>query len=399
MQDKEAHYMNNFEFYAPTKIYFGKQEEEKIADILHQGGYKKILLHYGGQSAIKSGLLNKVCNLLTAKNIEYVRLGGVIANPVLSKVEEGIKLCKKEKVDMILAVGGGSVIDSAKAIAVGSKEEGNVWDHFAKKTPIEAALPVGCILTIAAAGSEMSNSSVITNEDGGYKRSIKSDLIRCKFAILNPELTFTLPAYQTASGCVDIMLHTFERYFSNVDQLALKDAFAESLLRNVVKNALILKEDPTNYQARAEIMWSSTMSHNDITGTNVDGDWACHQLEHELSGKYGVAHGAGLAAVWGSWARYVYKENIQRFVRYANNVWNIYKENDEETALAGIKATEDFFAQIDMPITISQLLERELSAEEIAELAYKCSFENTRTIGKFKKLDIKDIANIYLEAN
>ncbi|MCI5774772.1 MAG: iron-containing alcohol dehydrogenase [Erysipelotrichaceae bacterium] len=390
--------MNNFEFYAPTKIYFGKNEEEKIADIILSAGYKKILIHYGGQSAIKSGLLNKVCNLLTAKNIEYVRLGGVIANPVLSKVNEGIALCKKEKVDFILAVGGGSVIDSAKAIAVGAKEEQDVWEHFAKKTPIHDALAVGCILTIAAAGSEMSNSSVITNEDGGYKRSIKSDLIRCQFSILNPELTYTLPAYQTASGCVDIMLHTLERYFSDVSQLELKDEFAEGLLRNVVKYALLLKHDPSNYQARAEIMWASTMSHNDTTGTGGDGDWACHQLEHELSGKYGVAHGAGLAAVWGSWARYVYKTNIQRFVRYANKVWNIEKENDEATALAGIVATEEFFKQIDMPITITELLGYQLTNEEIDELAFKCSYEKTRMIGKFKKLDIEDIRLIYLNA-
>ena len=391
--------MKNFEFYAPTKIYFGKQEETRIASIIKGYGYKKILIHYGGKSAIKSGLLDKIHNLLKANDIAYVSLGGVVPNPTLSKVEEGISICKKENVDLVLAIGGGSVIDSAKAIAIGSLEEGDVWEHYVNKRPIADALDVGCILTIAAAGSEMSNSSVITNEDGGYKRSAKSDLIRCKFAILDPELTFSLPAYQTACGCVDIMMHTMERYFGNEKQLDLKDGFAEKLLKNVIKNALILIDDPYNYDARAEIMWASTMSHNDITGTNVDGDWACHQLEHELSGKYDVAHGAGLAAIWGSWALYVYKENVSRFVRYAKEVWDIEEDNDDKTALAGIKATLDFFKRIDMPINLYELLDRQLSNEELKELAYKCSFENTRTIGKFKKLDIDDIYEIYKLAN
>lgn len=323
-------------------------------------------------------------------------------NPQLSMVKKAVELCREENVDFILAVGGGSVIDSAKGIGYGLANPGDVWDYYAKKKEITACAPLGAVLTIAAAGSEMSNCSVITNEDGMLKRGLSTDYGYCKFAIMNPELTYTLPAYQTASGCTDIMVHTLERYFTApaTHQLALIDGIAETLLRNVMRYAKIALKEPDNYDARAEIMWSGTLSHNETTGDRTFGDWSCHQLEHELSSMFGVAHGAGLAAVWGSWARYVYKENVGRFAQLAANVFHIpYNfRNPEATALEGIAAMESFFHHIGMPTSIHELIGKELTEEEIKELAYKCSFMNTRTIGQFKVLTIEDMENIYCAA-
>lgn len=387
--------MDQFEFYAPTKVYFGKKQETKVGEILEKSDYKKILVHYGGTSARKSGLLDSVCESLEQHGITYCTLGGVVSNPVLSKVREGIELCKKEDIDFILAVGGGSVLDSAKAIGYGVMNEGDVWEYYLGKREPKACLPVGVVLTIAATGSEMSNSSVITNEDGGYKRALNHELGICKFAILDPELTYTLPYYQSESGCTDILMHTMERYFNKVKTLELNDQFAESLMRVVITNAKILKDHPEDYDARAEVMWAASLSHNDITGSRTYGDWACHQLEHELGGMFQVAHGAGLAAIWASWARYVYKEKPERFARYARNVWNIAEEDEDQAALAGIEATENFFMEIDMPVNLHQLLSRDITDEEIKELSYKCSFEERRTIGKFKVLTLKDMEEIY----
>lgn len=386
--------MDQFEFYAPTKVYFGKRQEERVGTILKEGGYKKVLVHYGGKSAKASGLLDRVFASLDEAGIAYVSLGGVVANPQLSKVREGIQLAKQEKVDFILAVGGGSVIDSAKGIGYGVVNDGDVWEYYAGKKKVSGCLANGAILTIAAAGSEMSNSSVITNEDGWLKRGLSSDYARCKFAIMNPELTYTLSPYQSASGCTDIILHTMERYFVKKGTMELNDGFAESLMRTVMKNAKIIMEDPQNYDARAEVMWAGSLSHNDITGCRVFGDWACHQLEHELSGMYGVAHGAGLAAVWGSWARYVYRECPARFAQFARNVLGLEGDDDETLALAGIAEMERFYQSIHMPISITEL-GIELDDEAIDKLAYKCSFEETRTIGKFKVLDIEDMKAIY----
>lgn len=390
--------MDRFEFYAPTKVYFGKKQETKVGEILEKSCYKKVLVHYGGNSAKKSGLLDIVCNSLKEHNVDYVTLGGVVSNPVLSKVREGISICKEENIDFILAVGGGSVLDSAKAIGYGVMNEGDVWDYYLGKKEPKACLPVGVVLTIAATGSEMSNSSVITNEEGGYKRALNHELVICKFAILNPELTYTLPNYQTESGCTDILMHTMERYFNKVKTLELNDQFAESLMRVVIMNAKILKDHPNDYDARAEVMWAASLSHNDITGSRTYGDWACHQLEHELGGMFQVAHGAGLAAIWASWARYVYQEKPERFARYARNVWDIREADDIKAALAGIDATEKFFKEIDMPINLHELLNRDITDKEIKELSYKCSFEENRTIGKFKVLTIEDMEKIYMMA-
>ncbi len=388
--------MQTFQYFTPTKVVFGKGTEEQVGELVKEQNATKVLIHYGGGSARKSGLLDRVEASLQAEGIHYVTLGGAVPNPRLSKVYEGIKLGRKEGVDFILAVGGGSAIDSAKGISYGIPYEGDVWDFYLKKSLPQINIPLGVVLTMAATGSEMSDSSVVTKEEGWLKRSAKSDLGRPKFAILNPELTYTLPEYQTMSGCVDIMMHTMERYFSHETDTELVDAMAEGLLRTVMQSARVLLEEPCNYEARSEVMWAGSLSHNGLTGCGRKGDWACHQLEHELGGMFDVAHGAGLSAVWGSWARYVYKEDVARFVKFAVNVMGITEnvEAPEETALAGIKALEDFFRSIRMPVSISQL-GQDISEEQIRELAYKCSFQETRTIGGIKSLNRQDMENIY----
>jgi len=388
--------MKNFEYYAPTKVIFGKDAQMQTGSLIQAQNCKKVLVHFGGGSAKKSGLLDKVFASLTIAGIDYVTLGGVVPNPRLSKVYEGIELCKKEKVDFILAVGGGSVIDSAKAIGYGMANDCDVWDLYDGKAQATGCLPIGVILTISAAGSEMSNSSVITKEEEGLKRGCSTDYARCKFAIMNPELTYTLPQYQTESGCTDILMHTMERYFTTQRSMEVTDSISEGLMRTVIRNAKILMKEPQSYDARAEIMWAGSLSHNGLTGCGSVGDWACHQLEHELGGMFDVAHGAGLSAVWGSWARYVYKTNVMRFAQFAVNVLGVLNDfsNPEKTALEGIKAMEDFYRFIGMPTSIREM-GVELTDEQIHELAYKCSFKNTRTIGNFQILNMEDIGKIY----
>jgi alcohol dehydrogenase YqhD (iron-dependent ADH family) len=388
--------MKNFEYYAPTKVIFGKDAQMQTGSLIQAQNCKTVLVHFGGGSAKKSGLLDKVFASLTIAGIDYVTLGGVVPNPRLSKVYEGIELCKKEKVDFILAVGGGSVIDSAKAIGYGMANDCDVWDLYDGKAQATGCLPIGVILTISAAGSEMSNSSVITKEEGGLKRGCNTDYARCKFAIMNPELTYTLPQYQTESGCTDILMHTMERYFTTERSMEVTDSISEGLMRTVIRNAKILMKEPQSYDARAEIMWAGSLSHNGLTGCGSVGDWACHQLEHELGGMFDVAHGAGLSAVWGSWARYVYKTNVMRFAQFAVNVLGVLNDfsNPEKTALEGIKAMEDFYQFIGMPTSIREM-GVELTDEQIHELAYKCSFKNTRTIGNFQILNMEDIGKIY----
>lgn len=388
--------MQDFNFYTPTQVVFGKKGEDKVGELVKALNCKKVLVHFGGNSAKKSGLLDRVFDSLTQAGIDYVSLGGVVPNPRLSKVYEGIDLCKKENVDFILAIGGGSVIDSAKAIGYGMANDCDVWDFYMKKAVPTGCLPIGTILTLSAAGSEMSNSSVITNEEGWLKRGCNSDYCRPKFAIMNPELTYTLPPYQTASGSTDILMHTMERYFTQGGTMELTDGISEALMRTVINNSKILMKDPTNYEARAEVMWAGSLSHNGLTGCGSIGDWACHQLEHELGGMFDVAHGAGLAAVWGSWARYVYKYNVARFAQFAVNVLGVPNDfsDQEKTALAGIEAMEAYYKSIDMPISIKEL-GVELNDEQIHELAYKCSFQKTRTIGGVKALNMEDIIEIY----
>ena len=391
--------MENFEYYTPTKVVFGKGAETETGKLVKAQGCRKVLVHYGSNSAEKSGLLERIFCSLGEAGIPYVSLGGVVPNPRLSLVYKGIELCRKEGVDFILAVGGGSVIDSAKAIGYGAANEGDVWDFYAKKRTADGCLPIGVVLTISAAGSEMSNSSVITNEEGWLKRGYKTDFARPRFAVMNPELTMTLPAYQTASGCVDIMMHTMERYFNRSDNMELTDGISENLIRTVMKNAKILMEEPDNYDARAEVMWAGSLSHNGLTGCGTGGgDWASHQLEHELGGMFDVAHGAGLAAVWGSWARYVMDARPERFAQFAVRVMGVTPgADDTETAVKGIEAMEAFYRSIDMPVCIRDM-GIDVTEEQLEELAMKCSKFETRTIGCVKKLDREDMYQIYKNA-
>ena len=385
--------MQNFQYFAPTKVVFGRGTESQAGELVKEQGATKVLIHYGGGSVVRSGLLDRVEASLKEAGIPYVKLGGVKPNPRLSLAREGIELCRKEKVDFLLAVGGGSVIDSTKCIGYGLANEGDVWDFYDRKRQATGCMPLGAILTIAAAGSEMSDSSVITKEEGWIKRGYSSDYCRCRFAIMNPELTMTLPPYQTSSGCVDIMMHTMERYFTTEPDTMLVDQMAEGLLRTVMANALILVKDPENYSARAQVMWASSLSHNGLLGCGMKQDWASHQLEHELSAKYDVAHGAGLAAVWGSWARYVIDEKPERFAQFAVEVMGVPGNcsDPKETGLRGIEAMERFFHDINMPANIHEL-GQDISEEDIQEMAHKCSFFGKRTIGGFRVLDEKDIS-------
>ena len=391
--------MENFQYYTPTKIIFGRGAEEQTGQLAAEQGCKKVLVHYGGGSVVRSGLLERIYRSLDAVGISYVSLGGVVPNPRLSLVYEGIRLARKEQVDFILAVGGGSVIDSAKAIGYGVANEGDVWDFYEKRRTAKACLPIGVVLTIAAAGSEMSDSSVITKEEGWLKRGYSSNYARARFAVMNPELTMTLPKYQTASGCVDIMMHTMERYFNHSENMEMTDGISEHLLRTVMKNAKILMNEPDNYQARAEVMWAGSLSHNGLTGCGTGGgDWASHQLEHELGGMFDVVHGAGLAAVWGSWARYVMDAAPERFAKFAVNVMGVEPEAEKlKTAQKGIEAMEDFYRALDMPVCIGDM-GIELTEEQMRELAEKCSHFGKRTIGCIKKLDQEDMYRIYKEA-
>ena len=389
--------MKDFEYYTPTEVIFGEKSEEKVARLVKKHGGTKVLVHYGGQSAIKSGLLDKVCGLLSDEGIEFFKLGGVVPNPRLSKVYEGIELCRKEGIDFILAVGGGSVIDSAKAIACGVPFEGDVWDFYLGKLHAEVCLPVASVLTIPAAGSEMSESSVITNEDGGVKLGYSNDITRPKFAIMNPERTFSLPAYQTAAGVTDIMMHTMERYFNVDGDMTISDNIAEALMRTMQECVFDVLKNPEDYRARAQIMWAGSLAHNDVTGCRMWGDWATHHIEHELSAMFDVTHGAGLAAVWGSWARTVYKSNVSRFVRFAVNVMGVANDftAPDATALKGIEALERFYQRIGMPTSIHELIGRDVTDEEISEMARKCTHGGTKTEGKFKVLTREDVENIY----
>ena len=388
--------MFGFKYYTPTKVVFGKETEIKVAELIREFGGTKVMIHYGGGSVIRSGLLARVTKCLDEAGIAYITLGGAVPNPHLSLVYEGIELCRKEGVDFLLAVGGGSAIDSAKAIGYGVANEGDVWDFYDYKRQAKGCLPLGVILTIAATGSEMSDSSVITKEEGLVKRGYSSDYCRPRFAILNPELTMTLPDYQTACGCTDIMMHTMERYFTNGGNMEITDSMAEGLLRTVKECAKVLAKDPNNYDARAEVMWAGSLAHNGLTGCGNDGgDWMTHKLEHELGGLYDVAHGAGLAAIWGSWARYVYKNCLPRFKRFALNVMGVANEgSDEEIALRGIEAMEDFYREIKMPTNLRELGVK-ATDEDLVLMAHKCAVGVNGGMGSARFLREEDMLAIY----
>jgi hypothetical protein len=389
--------MKDFHFYAPTEIVFGRESEEQIAGLVKKHNGKKILIHYGGQSAKRSGLLDKVKNQLADAGIDCCELGGVVPNPRLSLVRKGIELCRRESVDFILAIGGGSVIDSAKAIGYGVGYDGDVWDFWMGKAVPASCLPIGAVLTIPAAGSEMSSSCVISNEVTGQKLGINTDICRCRFCVMNPERTFTLPEYQIAAGATDIMMHTMERYFTQYQDMTLTDAMAEALLRTVKDSVVEVLKNPEDYRNRAQIMWAGSLSHNDLMECGSCKDFAVHKLEHELSAMFDVTHGAGLAALWGSWARYVLPGNESRFARFAVNVMGV--ENDFSdvchTAMLGIERVEKFFCSIGMPINLKQLLNRDIADEEIATLAHNCSKQGKIKIGNIRQLDESDMVKIY----
>ena len=389
----------NFEYFTPTKVIFGKNAEQEIGTLIKTFSAKKVLIHYGGGSVIKSGLLDRVCASLTEAGIAYITLGGVVPNPRLSKVYEGIDLCRREQADFILAIGGGSVIDSAKAIGYGVANDGDVWDFYEKKRTASACLPIGAILTIAAAGSEMSNSAVLTDEETQDKSGIGSDLIRPKFAIMNPKLTYTLPKYQLTCGIVDIFMHTIERYFTPVHGNELTDEIAEGLMRTLIRNAAKAYENQEDYDAMSEIMWCGSISHNGITGLGRPKDFLCHKLGHQLGAKFDEAHGATLSAVWGSWARYVYHLDEARFANYGRKVWNIDEENDEKTAVAAIEKTEEFFRSLHMPTCLGDMKMGVQPDEVLKEMAGKATAGDTMKVGAFQKMGEKELYEIYKKAN
>ena len=387
--------MNNFTFYSPTYFVFGKEEENNTGKYVKRFGGKKVLIHFGGGSVVRSGLLDRIKSSLDAEGIAHVELGGVQPNPRSGLVYKGIDLCRAEGVDFILAVGGGSTIDSSKAIAIGAMYDGDFWDFYSGK-PVEKALPIGTILTIAAAGSEGSSGSVITKEEGMLKRSAGGDAIRPRFSILNPALTQTLPAYQTACGVTDIMAHLFERYFTNTQDVEVTDRMIEGLLLTMIHEAPKVIANPNDYQARANIMWAGMLAHNNCCGVGRQQDWGSHDMEHELSALYDCAHGAGLAVVFPAWMEYNMEHDVMRFAQVANRVWGCAMDfqHPEVTAKAGIAAFRAFLRSIGMPQTLGELGGKE---EDIPYLAHTAAFGNGNggTLGSFVVLQEADMANIY----
>ena len=387
--------MNNFTFFSPTYFVFGKDEENNAGKYVKRFGGSKVLIHYGGGSVVRSGLLERVKNSLQEQGIASVELGGVKPNPRSGLVYEGIELCRKENVDFVLAVGGGSTIDSAKAIAAGTVYEGDFWDFYMGK-PVTKALPVGTILTIAAAGSEGSPDSVITKEEEMLKRGASGEAYRPVFSILNPALTQTLPAYQTACGITDIMAHLFERYFTNTRDVEVTDRVIEGLLMTMIHEAPKVIADPNDYQARANIMWAGMVAHNNCCGVGRDQDWASHALEHELSALYDCAHGAGLAVVFPAWMEYTMHHDVMRFAQVASRVWGCPMDfqNPEVTAKAGILAFRNFLKSIGMPQSITEFGGKE---EDVAYLAHTAAYGNGNggRLGSFVSLSEEDMANIY----
>ena len=388
--------MDNFNFYSPTEFEFGRGTEVRCGELVKKYGGTHVLVHYGSGSVVRSGLLSRVMGSLDKAGIAHTELGGVQPNPRDSKVREGIELCRKEKIDFILSVGGGSTIDSSKAIAAGVPYDGDFWDFYCGKAQIEKALPVGTVLTIAAAGSEGSPNTVITKEDGMEKRGAGSDLLRPRFSVLDPELTFTLPAYQTACGATDIMAHVFERYFTTTGEVEITDRLCEAVLLTMIKETPRVIADPCNYDARANIMWAGMVAHNNICGVGRSQDWNSHGLEHELSGLYDVAHGAGLAVIMPAWMEHVVDVNVMRMAQMASRVWGVPMDfaDPRSTALKGIRAFRSFLHDIGMPINFAELGARE---EDIPVLIEKLGIGDGERRG-YKKLNAKDVEEIYRTA-
>lgn len=390
--------MENFVQYAPTEVIFGKGTENQTGEEVKKWGGSRVLLVYGGGSAVRSGLIGRVEQSLTEAGIAYEEFGGVKPNPRLAFAEEGVQKALTFGADFILAVGGGSAIDTAKAIAHGTANpEEKLWDIWTRKVPLTRSLPVAAVLTIPAAGSEMSDSAVLTNEEIGKKAGINTPFNRCRFAVMNPELAATLPAYQVACGVTDIMMHTMERYFIPGIQCEMTDCIAEGLLRTVIRNGAKVYEKPADYDAMAEVMWCGSLSHNNLTECGRGKDFSVHKLGHALSARYDVAHGASLAAVWGSWARYLYQDQaLGRFVQFAKNVWGISGEgkSEQETALAGIEKTEEFFRSIGMPVSLSQLGVQP-GEQERMELSLDATMGDTVKLTRIRPLGAKEVNEIY----
>lgn len=390
--------MLDFQYYSPTRVVFGRHALDQLGPLLKAKGRQKILLHYGGGSVRRNGILDAVKQQLELAGVTYLELGGVEPNPKIGLIRTGVELCKSEHVDFILAVGGGSTIDSAKAIAMGAKIDFDVWNLYETKQRICDALPVGSVLTIAAAGSELSDGSVVTNPEGGLKRDYGSDYLRPEFAIMNPEYTFSVSKYQTACGTVDILMHTFERYFTHTPNVDLTDELAEGLCRAVIRAGTAAVANGCDYEARATLMWAGSISHNDLTGLGRKSDWATHQIEHELSGQYDrVSHGAGLAAIFPAWCRYVWREEPERFARFAEKIWGVNRDgmSTEEAALEGIRRCEAYFHSIGMP---TRLCELGIDGAHLHEMAVKATYFGRRTLGSFKVLQEAGIEAIYQTA-
>ena len=383
--------MINFQFNMPTRILFGRDTHHAVGETTRLYG-KKVLLHYGRSSIKESGLYETIVGSLRNARVDFLELSGVQPNPRLSLVRQGIDMCKGNGIDFLLAVGGGSVIDSAKAIAAGSLYDGDVWDFFERKAELERSMPVGVVLTIAAAGSESSCGAVVTKEEGWLKRDIVHECLRPKFAILNPELTVTLPDYQLACGICDMMAHIFERYFTNVEDVDLTDGLCEAALRSIVRNGASVMRNKANYAAQAEIMWAGTLAHNDLLGTGREGDWASHNIEHELSGIYDIAHGAGLSIVFPAWMKHVYRHNPRRFEQFAVNVWDVDYAcaKQDQTILEGIARMEGFFRKIGLP---TRLGEANIATDRFDEMARKATHNGP--LGIFAKLTQEDIVEIF----
>ena len=389
--------MKNFSFRVPTEIVFGKDTHLETAALVQKHGGSRVLLVYGGGSAAASGLLEQIQGQLDRCGLAYLAYGGVRPNPVLSHVREGVRQAAAFGADFILAVGGGSVIDEGKAIAIGlSNPDTDLWKFWEREAALTRALPVGAVLTISAAGSETSDSAVLTNDALGRKRGLSSPLIVARFAVMNPELTFTLPKYQIACGVVDMMMHTMDRFFTQTDGNETTDELAAALLRVVIRNGRLALQNPADYGAMSELMWCGSLSHNGLMGLGRPRDFSVHQLGHELSGRFDVAHGASLSAMWGSWARYCCPSDPARFARFADMVWGV---DTPDAPAEGVRRTEQYFASLGMPVCLPELGMGVLSGEVIGELADSCVFYGKRRVGDFRPLEREDAAKIYQMAN
>ncbi len=385
--------MLDFIYNTPTTVYFGKDKHLLVGSIIKELGYNKIMMQYGKNSIKTSGLYDQIMVSLKDNDIEVVELGGVEPNPKVEFVRDAIDIAKKENVQMILAVGGGSVIDSSKFTALGAKYDGDVWDFPMGKAVPQDALPVACILTLSAAGSEMSSSAVLSDLSISKKKGCSTELNRCKFAICNPELTYSVSKYQTACGIIDIMAHTMERYFTVCPDVPLTDSIAEALLRSVIDAGKIAVQNPNDYNARATLMWASSLSHNGLTSCGRENFLAVHQLEHAVSGEYdSVAHGAGLAVLFPAWAKYVYKYNVPRFAQFARNVWGVVEDDDTLAAQKGIVAMAEYFVSIGMPSRLSEFGIEKGKEDRLADL---CTNGKTRSIKNYIPLGYKEVKEIF----